>query len=681
MLRYPHAPTEPLVESPFGKPVSDPWRVLEDPDDARTRAWVEAQNVLSDGWLKECPHRERMKARLTELWSHPRMGLPLRRGGLLFHGFNSGLQNQSVLRVSPSLDVPGRVLLDPNEMRADGTVSLQSWSPSRDGKLLAYALASGGSDWLEWRIRDVATGEDLPDVLRWCKWSGASWLKDGSGFFYSRYDAPPAGKELEGSNAFHKLYLHRVGTAQEADELVHESRTEPEWMFDGYATPDGQWLIITVSRGTDPTSLVLVKDLQLGGPVRPLIGEWRAEYSFVGHVGRRFLFKTDHHAPLGKVVTLDVDHPELPEETLIPQDSTTLVGVSRVGDALVCNRLRDAHSEVTLHGLDGALRGPVALPGLGSVSGLGGRLEDGETWFSYTSFTTPSEIHRLDTATGKTERVWGPKVPFDPAAFEARQVFFESNDGTRVPMFICHRRGLVLDGSHPTYLYGYGGFSISLTPAFSIGVLTWLENGGVYAVPNLRGGGEYGEAWHKAGTGVHKQNVFDDFAAAARTLVSLGYTAPQRLGIGGGSNGGLLVGASITQQPNLFTAAICMVGVLDMLRFHRFTIGWAWKDDYGNPEVEADFHVLRAYSPLHNLRVGTHYPATLILTGDHDDRVVPAHSYKFGAALQEAQGGEAPILLRVDVRAGHGAGKPTAMLVEEEADKWAFLARVLGLPA
>jgi len=544
---------------------------------------------------------------------------------------------------------------------------------------LAYGLSRSGSDWQEWKVRDIETGEDLPDHLRWIKFSGASWTPDGQGFFYSRYDEPPPGREYESANYFQKLYYHRLGTPQSEDLLVYHRPDQKEWGFAGGVTEDGNYLIISVWRGTDPKNLLFYKDLRDPNlPVVELIREFEANYSFVGNDGSRFWLLTDLNAPRRRLVAIDLDNPGQVQE-VIPEAEETLQGVSLINNQFVAFYLKDAHTQIKTFALDGTYLGEIPLPGLGSASGFGGKRYDTETFYTFTSFTTPPTIYRYDFTTGRSTLFRQPQVDFDPQAYEVQQVFYPSKDGTRIPMFLVHRRGLARTGDHPTLLYGYGGFGISLTPSFSVGLVAWLEMGGVYAQPNLRGGGEYGEAWHQAGTKLNKQKVFDDFIAAAEWLVANGYTNPSKLAISGGSNGGLLVGACLTQRPDLFAAALPAVGVFDMLRFHKFTIGWAWISEYGSPEDPEEFKALYAYSPLHNLKPGTVYPATLITTADHDDRVVPAHSFKFAAALQAAQGGSQPILIRIDTQAGHGAGKPTTKLIEETADRWAFLVEVLGI--
>jgi len=547
---------------------------------------------------------------------------------------------------------------------------------------MAYGVARSGSDWQEWRVRDVDTGEDLPDKIEWVKFSGASWRKDGSGFYYSRYDAPEAGTELTGANYFHKLYFHRLGTSQDEDVLVYHRPDHREWNFGGQVTDDGRYLIITVSEGTDPRSRVLYQDLSSEtNPVVELLMEFDADYTFVGNEGPVFWFRTDLDAPRNRVIALDIRDPGRSNWVEVIAESTNkLEQVSLFRDQFVLEYLQDAHSLVQFRSLAGKVLGELKLPGLGSVSGLGGRRDSKETFYAFTSFTQPSTIYRLDLETRRSEVFRQPKLAANTGYYQTEQVFYTSRDGTRVPMFLTHRIGLVRHGDNPVLLYGYGGFNISLTPRFSVANLVWLEMGGVYAVPNLRGGGEYGEAWHQAGTKLNKQNVFDDFIAAAEWLIKNRYTQTNKLAISGGSNGGLLVGACMTQRPELFAAALPAVGVMDMLRFHQFTIGWAWTSDYGSAENPEEFRALYAYSPYHNLRPGVRYPATLITTADHDDRVVPAHSFKFAARLQECQPRNGPpVLIRIETKAGHGAGKSTSKQIEEAADKLAFLAEALEM--
>ncbi|MFS8804769.1 prolyl oligopeptidase family serine peptidase [Synechococcus sp. R55.6] len=681
MLNYPPSYPDPTVVDIYhGQAVPDPYRWLEDLDSEQTRAWIEAQNHLTFNYLQQIPARQRIRERLTQLWNYEKYSQPFKEGGRYFYFKNDGLQNQSVLYTQESLEGQARVLLDPNTFSEDGTVALSGIAISRDGRYLAYGLSRSGSDWQEWKVRDIETGEDLPDHLRWVKFSGASWTLDGQGFFYSRYDEPAPGSEYESVNYFQKLYYHRLGTSQSEDVLVYHRPDQKEWGFAGGVTEDGNYLIISVWRGTDPKNLIFYKDLRdPQSPVVELIREFEAEYSFVGNDGSRFWLLTDCQAPRRRLVAIDLEQPDRVQE-VIPEAEETLQGVSLINNQFVAFYLKDAHTQIKTFALDGTYLGEIPLPGLGSASGFGGKRYDTETFYTFTSFTTPPTIYRYDFTSGTSTLFRQPQVDFDPQAYEVQQVFYTSKDGTRIPMFLVHRRGLARTGDHPTLLYGYGGFGISLTPSFSVGLVAWLEMGGVYAQPSLRGGGEYGEEWHQAGTKLNKQKVFDDFIAAAEWLIAHGYTNPAKLAISGGSNGGLLVGACLVQRPELFAAALPAVGVFDMLRFHKFTIGWAWISEYGSPENPEEFKALYAYSPLHNLKPGTAYPATLITTADHDDRVVPAHSFKFAAALQAAQGGSQPILIRIDTKAGHGAGKPTSKLIEEAADRWAFLVQVLGIP-
>ena len=680
-LSYPPSPRHDQVDFYHGVAVPDPYRWLEDPQSAASRQWIEAQNQVTSAYLETLAGRSAIGDRLTQLWNFERYSTPFKQGGRYFYFKNDGLQNQSVLYTLPSLEAEPRALLDPNTLSEDGTVSLSGMAVSENGAYLAYGLSSAGSDWVEWYVRDIATGVDTDDRLQWVKFSGASWSHDHQGFFYSRYDEPDETTKLEAVNYYQKLYYHRLGNPQGDDVLVYDRPDQKEWGFGGGVTEDGRYLIISVWKGTDPNNLVFYKDLRApDSPVVELITEFEASYSFVDNEGPLFWFRTDLEAPKGRLIAIDIAQPERGAwQEIIPESDDTLEGVGLLNHQFVADYLKDAYTTIRIFSLTGELVREVALPGIGSAGGFDGKRGDTETFYSFTSFTVPSAIYRYDMVTGQSTLYRQPEVDFDPAAYTTTQVFYESKDGTRVPMFITHKTGLELNGQNPTLFYGYGGFSISLTPAFSVGNLVWMEMGGIYAVPNLRGGGEYGEEWHQAGTKLHKQTVFDDFIAAAEWLMAAGYTSPAKLAIMGGSNGGLLVGACMTQRPDLFAAALPAVGVMDMLRFNQFTIGWAWESDYGSPQNEAEFRALYAYSPLHNLKPGTAYPATLITTADHDDRVVPAHSFKFAAALQAAHQGEAPVLIRIETKAGHGAGKPTAKVIEEVADKWAFLAANLGM--
>lgn len=681
--KYPAARRGETVDDYHGHKVADPYRWLEEPDSAETRAWVTAENQLTESFLSQVPAREKLRKRLEGLWNYERYGLPHKKGGRYFYSRNDGLQNQSVLYVADALDAEPRVLLDPNKLSADGTVSLTSWRPSEDGKLLAYGLASAGSDWQEWKVLEVDTGKQTDDFIRWVKFSGASWKKDGSGFFYSRYDAPKPGEAYTAANYYHKLYFHKLGTTQDQDELVYQRVDEKEWSFNGHVTDDGRYLLINVWRGSEAKNLVFYQDLQKpNAPVVELISEWEASFDYLDNDGTKFWFATDHDAPRQRVIQIDIASPAREGwKEVVPEAKDTLTSVSLVGDRFVCQYLHDVRSQVKLFLLDGQPAGEIALPASGTAGGFGGQRADAETFYYFTNQTTPTTIFRYDFASQQSSVYRQPKVDFDGDPYVVKQVFYPSKDGTKIPLSIVHRRGIELDGSHPTILYAYGGFNIPQLPGFSVTTATWLEMGGVYAVANLRGGGEYGREWHDAGKLDNKQNVFDDFIAAAEYLIAQKYTSSEKLAISGRSNGGLLVGACMTQRPELFGAALPGVGVLDMLRYHHFTIGRAWKGEYGASDDAEQFENLLAYSPLHNLKVGAKYPATLVTTGDHDDRVVPAHSYKFAAELQRCQAGDAPVLIRIDTSAGHGGGKPTTKLIEETADTLAFLAKVLKMEA
>ncbi|TWI69188.1 prolyl oligopeptidase [Pseudoduganella lurida] len=677
-LTYPVTQKVDQRDDYHGTRIADPYRWLEDANSADTKAWVDRQNTLTQGYLAQIPQRAAIRQRLTQLWNFERFSVPFQEGGRYFYTRNDGLQNQAVLYTMDTPDAAPRLLLDPNTLAADGTVALAGLAVSPNGKYLAYGTAASGSDWNEIRVRDIATGKDAADQIRWVKFSQTAWAHDGSGFYYSRYDEPTEAAKLAGINYFQKLYFHQLGTAQDQDVLVYHRPDQKEWGFSAEVTDDGAWLVISSTQGTDPKNRIFIRDLKKRtAPVTALLDRFDASYAFIDNVGAVFYFVTDKDAARSRIVAIDVRTGKLSE--IVPEAPQTLTGANIVNGQLVAEYLQDAHSAVKVFDLKGRPLHDVALPGLGTVDGFGGKRGDASTFYSYTSFTTPSTIYRYDLKSGKSSVYRQPKVDFDPAAYETRQEFFTSKDGTRVPMFIVAKKGMKRDGSNPTYLYGYGGFNISLTPAFSVANLAWLEMGGVYVMANLRGGGEYGESWHQAGTRLHKQNVFDDFIGAAEWLVANKVTSPAKLAIGGGSNGGLLVGAAMTQRPDLFAAALPAVGVMDMLRFHKFTIGWAWTSDYGSADNADEFQALVRYSPLHNLKPGTCYPATMITTADHDDRVVPAHSFKFAATAQAAQGGPAPILIRIDTKAGHGAGKPTSKQIDEVTDRWGFLGRALNM--
>lgn len=680
-MTYPISKKIDHVDELHGVKVPDPYRWLE--DDVReskdVAAWVEAENKVTMSYLEAIPQREAIRKRLTELWNYEKYSAPFKAGSRYFYFKNDGLQNQSVLYKQDSLDAEPTVLVDPNAWSKDGTVALGSTSFSDDGRYMAYSVADAGSDWNTWRILEVETGRLLDDELKWVKFSGAAWTSDHRGFFYGRYDAPPPGAAFQKTNLNQKVYYHRVGTPQSQDVLVYKRPDEPTWGFGLRVSEDGRYLIITIWKGTNDKYRVLYKDLteSYGMPIE-LIDHFNDEYSFVGNDGTTFYFVTDLQAPRKRVVAIDTRNPTVIRE-VIPQAAETLAGADIIANQFVLTYLKDAKTQVKVHALDGRLIREVQFPGIGSATGFSGKRTETETFYSFSSFATPPSIFRYDLLTGESKLLRRAAVKFNPEDYEVKQVFYSSKDGTRVPMFVAHKKGLKLDGSNPTLLYGYGGFSIALTPSFSVSRLAWMEMGGVYAMPNLRGGGEYGEEWHKAGTKLQKQNVFDDFISAAEWLIKNNYTQSAKLGIQGGSNGGLLVGACMTQRPDLFGACLPAVGVMDMLRFHKFTAGRFWVDDYGSADNPEEFKALLAYSPYHSLKAQTRYPATLVTTADTDDRVVPGHSFKFAARLQESHTGDAPVLIRVETRAGHGAGKPTSKLIEETADLWAFLVKNLGV--
>ncbi len=681
-LEYPKTRTVDQVDDYFGTKVKDPYRWLEDENGAQTKAWVEAENRLTFGYLESIPERKAIEKKLTELWNYERYGLPSKEGPWYVYTRNDGLQNQAVLYRASRLDATPEVLLDPNGLSKDGTVALSGATFSDDGKLMAWASAAAGSDWNEWRVREVASGKELADDVRWSKFSSAAWRKDGSGFYYGRFAAPKPGEALTGVNKNQKVYFHRVGTAQDQDTLVFERPDKPDWGFNADVTEDGRFLLVYQSEGTDPRNRVFVQDLaDAKGAIAPFLDAFDADYQVVGNDGTLFYVKTDKDAPRYRLVAIDLAHPATGTwKQIIPQDAGrgVLSSVSMIGERFVAVWQIDAHDVLRIYDKDGRLEREVPVPALGSIATSMHR-RDAEFFYQFTSFTHPTTIYRCDPSTGRSVVFRQPKVAFDPAVYETLQVFYPSKDGSKIPMFITRRKGLARDGTAPTLLTGYGGFNIANMPSFSPATAAWLEMGGVYALANLRGGSEYGKEWHDAGRLDKKQNVFDDFIAAAEYLIRERYTSASRLAISGASNGGLLIGAVLNQRPDLFGAALPAVGVMDMLRFHLFTIGWAWKSDYGSSETKEGFETLIKYSPLHNIRPGTRYPAVLVTTADHDDRVVPLHSFKYAAALQAAQAGPAPILIRIETRAGHGAGKPTDKQIEEAADRYAFLVKNLGM--
>lgn len=678
-FNYPAAKKADQVDNYHGTSVPDPYRWLEDDNSAETTSWVAAQNILTQNYLATIPQRQQIKTRLTKLWNYEKYSAPFKEGGKYFYYKNDGLQNQSILYVANSETDAGKVLLDPNKFSEDGTTSLAGISISNDGKTLAYGISVGGSDWREWRFMDVATGRQSKDVLINIKFSGISWAKDDKGVYYSRYPAPNEKTKLKDAVFNQKMYFHRIGQPQSKDKLLYERPDNKKLSVGGGETEDGRWLVVYVSDGTIRKWKIYYRDLLDKNSKLIALEEKFDRKSLVGNIGATFFFRTENDAPLGKVISVNVLGGEKVWRDVIPEAEETLTGVSILNNQFVLNYLKDAYTQIKIHDISGQFVRDVELPGIGSAGGFGGKRHETETFYSYSSYNTPPTIYRYNMETGQSSVFRQAKVDFDPGDYEVNQVFYESKDGTKIPMFIVHKKGIALDGTNPTLLYGYGGFNISMTPGFSVSRLAWMEMGGVYAVANLRGGGEYGEKWHKAGTKLQKQNVFDDFISAAEYLISEKYTSSKKLAIQGGSNGGLLVGAVLNQRPDLFGAALPAVGVMDMLRFHKFTIGWAWVNDYGSSENADEFKALYAYSPIHNIRKGTEYPAVMITTADHDDRVVPAHSFKYAATIQEAQTGSAPVLIRIETKAGHGAGKPTSKQIQEAADIYGFLMKNLGM--
>jgi prolyl oligopeptidase len=681
---YPAAPTSDHAEDHHGTPIADPYRALEDSDAPETRAWIESQNRLTARVLGASPARDEIRGRLAELWNHPRSGAPWRRGERWFGLRNAGLQDQDVLWVADAPDADGSVLLDPNGLSPDGTTALAAAEASESGRLLAYATSDAGSDWRTWAVRDVGSGADLPDRITWSKFASAAWTHDDAGFFYGRYPEPPANAAYDAPNHDMELRYHRLGGPEADDRVVLVRPDQPEWGYEPMVTDAGRLLVVTVWRGTDPENRLAVADLSHGvegAEVRMLIDEPDARYEPIAAVDGTLYLLTDRDAPLGRVVALDVaaeGSAELRE--IVGEGEDAMEQVRLVDDRLAVVTLHHAHHRLAIFERDGRRVADVELPSIGSISELAGRRDDPELYLAFTTFAAPAVVLAVRMADGAVREVRRPALAWNPDDYASEQVFVASDDGTRIPLFLTRRRDVDPDGETPTLLYGYGGFHVPVGPMFKPEWVAWMERGGLLAVASLRGGGEYGKAWHDAGRLEHKQNVFDDFAACARWLAGSGWTRPGRIGILGRSNGGLLVGAAITQHPELYGAAVAEVGVLDMLRFHRFTIGWGWTSDYGSADDPEQFRTLLAYSPLHNVRTGTTYPPTMLTTGDHDDRVVPGHSFKFAAALQAAQAGDAPVVIRIDTDAGHGLGKPVHKLIDERADVVAFLDLVLSGP-
>lgn len=674
-MKYPETKALDVVDDYHGRKVKDPYRWLEDTESKETAEWIAAENKITQKYLQSIPAREVMRQRLQKLWNYERFGMPSHRGKTYFYTHNDGLQNQSVYYKATALDAPRQMLLNPNTLSKDGTIALAGAVASDDGKLLAYGLADGGSDWRTWKVRDVESGNDLDDLVQWVKFSSIAWMPDGSGFFYGRYAEPQEGQELTGTNENQRLFFHRLGEPQTKDELILERPDHPKWGFSPEVTDDGRYLIIQNWKGSEPKSQIFIKDLgQADAKVVPLITGFDAEYEWVASVDDTLYFLTDHEAPKRRLIAVSaVDSDRSAWREVIAQTEDVLEGANLFGSVFYASWLKDARGKVTRHTIDGGLLDEIQLPGVGTVSGFGGKRDAEETFFSFTNNVTPASIYRVDLPSGDISLWRRPDVDFEVDEFVTEQLFCKSKDGTTVPIIVTRKKGSKLDGLNRTLLYGYGGFNISITPSFSPAIVGWVESGGIYAVANLRGGGEYGREWHEDGMRLKKQNVFNDCIAAAEHLVAKGYTQPSRLGLQGRSNGGLLVGAVMTQRPDLFGACLPAVGVMDMLRYHKFTIGWAWATEYGSSDEEDQVDNLLSYSPLHNLKSGTCYPATLVTTAERDDRVVPGHSFKFAAALQAAQGCNHPTLIRIETRAGHGAGTPVSKRIDEYADLWAFL--------
>jgi prolyl oligopeptidase len=676
-INYPETRKTEVTDDYHGTKIADPYRWLENDTSTETGAWVKAENEVTSAYLSKIPFREQLKNRLTELWNYPKYGVTFKEGNRYFYFKNDGMQNQSILYMQESLDAEPTVLLDPNKLSEDGTVSLGEYDFSKDGKYMAYAIARGGSDWNEILVMEVEGTKQLDDHLYWIKFSDIEWKNDG--FFYSRYDEPK-GSELSAKNEFHKVYYHKVGTPQSADQLVYENKNFPLRNYYAGVTEDEKFLILSETETTTGNSLYF-KDLDKpNAKFVAVVENFDNDYYVIDDVDGKFLVKTNYEAPKYRIIEIDPANPARENwKTVLPEKEEVLESISLVGGKIVAEYMKDATSKAYIYDVTGNLISELNLPGIGTMSGFNGKKEDNIAFYGFTSFTFPSTIFKFDIAKNESSVYRQPEVDFDPSLYETKQVFYTSKDGTKVPMFIVHKKGIKMNGKNPTLLYGYGGFNVSLTPSFGTTRLILLEQGGIFAMPNLRGGGEYGEAWHLAGTKERKQNVFDDFYAAAQYLFDNKYTSPDFLAINGGSNGGLLVGAAMVQHPEMFKVALPAVGVLDMLRYHEFTIGWAWASDYGRSDSAVDFKYLIAYSPLHNIKNGTCYPATMATTADHDDRVVPAHSFKFIAALQENQGCNNPVLIRIETKAGHGAGKPTAKIIEEYSDMYAFIFYNMGI--
>ncbi len=680
VLNIPQTRRDDTVENYHGTQVADPYRWLEDATSDETQAWSEAQSDVTRAYLATLAGREKIKTRLTELYDYPKYTVPTKRGNRYYFSKNTGLQNQFVLYRQDTFAGKEKLVLDPNTLSTDGTVALVNSSFSEDGKLLAYGTSTSGSDWQEVKVRRVDEGSDFDEVIKWSKFSSLAWRHDAQGFYYSRFPEPGTVPEEDATN-FNKVYLHILGTAQAADQLIFERPDAKELAFDPTVTDDGKYLVLNVWHGTDQQNRIYYREVDSTAPFIRLLDEADASYTFIGNEGPTFYFKTDLSAPRGRIIAIDTREPERDNwKELVPQQGDVVAFALIVNHQFVVAYMHDAYHQIKRYAIDGHLLGEIVLPTLGSLVDIAGEVDDSELFFSFTSYLIPSSVYRYDFTTNAATPLHTSAIRFDASGYETEQVFYPSKDGTRIPMFLTHKKGLVKDGTNPTLLYGYGGFNISLTPTFSLTALLWVESGGIYAVANLRGGGEYGEEWHQAGVLGKKQNVFDDFIAAGEWLIANKYTSTSKIAINGGSNGGLLTATSLVQRPDLWGAVVCEVPVIDMLRYHRFTVGRYWVSDYGDAEHNAeDFKFLYAYSPLHNVKEGVHYPPTLILTADTDDRVVPAHAKKFAATLQRAHSGEQPPLLRLELKAGHGMGKPTAKIIEERSDMLAFLFNTFGM--
>ncbi len=677
-INYPMTKKTDTVDVYFGHEVADPYRWLEDDNSEETKAWVKEQNAVTRNFLDKISFREDVKNRLTKLIDYPKISAPFKRGGHYFVFKNDGLQNQSVAYIKDDLNGEERVILDPNKLSEDGTVSLTNFTPSEDGKYLGYGVSRGGSDWRELYVKDIATGKDLDDHIMWAKFSNISWYKNG--FFYSRYPKPADGDVLKGVNENNKVYYHKLGTSQDEDKLIYEDTKNPKWGFSVGVSDDDKYLILSVTESTSGNALY-VKNLEKDGKVQKLVETFDTDYMAVDHIDGKLLVMTNYQAPNYKLIAIDLKNPAKENwKDVIPEKKSVLKGIHLVGGKMIASYIKDAHSQIEVYSTKGEYQYDIELPVLGTVSGFSGKMDDDMTFYTVTSFTTPATVYKYFVKDNKSELYQETDIDFKADDYVTEQVFYTSKDGTKVPMFIVYKKGLKKDGTNPVLLYGYGGFNISLTPSFSAMRLVWLEQGGVYAMMNLRGGGEYGEEWHKAGTIMQKQNVFDDCIAAAEYLIKEKYTEKGKIGLQGGSNGGLLVGAVTNQRPDLFGVSLPAVGVMDMLRYHKFTIGRYWATDYGTSEdSEEMFKYLLGYSPVHTVKENVDYPAVLVTTGDHDDRVVPAHSFKYIATLQEKHKGNNPTLIRIETQAGHGAGKPISKIIDEYTDVYSFLFQELGL--